>query len=57
MNVLPIEIQNNSVSSTMSMKLTIKIVAFFLGHPVWTETVEEKEEPEELKRNLLAFYT
>ena len=35
MNVLPNEIQNNSVSSTMFMKLTIKVVAFFLGHPVY----------------------
>ena len=34
MNVLPNEIQNNSVSSTIFMKLTIKVVAFFLGHPV-----------------------
>ena len=34
MNVLPNKIKNNSVSSTMFMKLTIKVVAFFLGHPV-----------------------
>ena len=27
--------KNNSVSSTMFMKLTIKVVAFFLGHPVY----------------------
>ena len=34
-NVLPNKIKNNSVSSTMFMKLTIKVVAFFLGHPVY----------------------
>ena len=27
--------KNNSVSSTMFLKLTIKVVAFFLGHPVY----------------------
>ena len=35
MNVLPNKIKNNSVSSTMFLKLTIKVVAFFLGHPVY----------------------
>ena len=35
MNVLPSKIKNNSVSSTMFLKLTIKVVAFFLGHPVY----------------------
>ena len=34
MNDLPNEIKHNSVSSTMFMKLKIKVVAFFLGHPV-----------------------
>ena len=34
-NVLPNKIKNNSVSSTMFMKLTIKVVVFFLGHPVY----------------------
>ena len=36
MNVLPNKIKNNSVSSAMFMKLTIKVVAFFLGHPVYS---------------------
>ena len=35
MHVLPNKIKNNSVSSTMFLKLTIKVVAFFLGHPVY----------------------
>ena len=34
-NVLPNKIKSNSVSSTMFMKLAIKVVAFFLGHPVF----------------------
>ena len=33
--VYQIKLKNNSVSSTMFMKLTIKVVAFFLGHPVY----------------------
>ena len=34
MNFLPSEIKNKFVLLTMSLKLTIKVVAFFLGHPV-----------------------
>ena len=37
MNVLPNKIKNNPVSSTMLLKLTIKVVAFFLGHPVYNK--------------------
>ena len=40
MNVLPNKIKNDSVSSTMFMKLTIKVVAFFLGHPVYIHNVQ-----------------
>ena len=35
MNVLPNKMKNNSVSSTMFLKLITKVVAFFLGHPVY----------------------
>ena len=35
-NVLPKNPKNNSVSSTMFLQLTIKVIAFFLGHPVYT---------------------
>ena len=34
MNLLPGKIENKSVLLTMSLKLMIKVVAFFLGHPV-----------------------
>ena len=33
-NFLPNKIKNKFVLLTMSLKLTIKVVAFFLGHPV-----------------------
>ena len=33
MNVLPNKIKNNSVSLTIFLKLTIKVVAFFSGPP------------------------
>ena len=39
MNVLLNEKKNNSVSSTMFLKLTIKVVVFFLGHPVLVRDV------------------
>ena len=35
-NFLPSEIKNKSVLLTMSLKLMIEVVAFFLGHPVYT---------------------
>ena len=35
MNFLPSKIKNKFVLLTMSLKLTIKVVAFFLGHPVY----------------------
>ena len=35
MNFLPSKIKNKFVLLTMSLKLTIKVVAFFLGHPVF----------------------
>ena len=34
---LPGKIENNSVLLTMSLKIMIKVVAFFLGHPVYFE--------------------
>ena len=40
MNVLPHKIKNNSVSSTMFLKLIIKVVAFFLGHPVYVQSLK-----------------
>ena len=38
MNFLPSKLKNKFVLLTMSLKLTIKVVAFFLGHPVWNWT-------------------
>ena len=47
MNVLPNNIKNNSVASTMFLKLTIKVVAFFLGHPVYL--VQQVHKPHQLE--------
>ena len=43
-NVLSNKIKDKSVSSTMFLKLTIKVVAFFLGHPVYSNTKVTKTE-------------
>ena len=38
MNFLPSKIKKTMRLLTMSLKLTIKVVAFFLGHPVYIPT-------------------
>ena len=44
MNVLPNKIKNNSVSLTMFLKLTIKVVALFSGPPCIERNRQKKEE-------------